>query len=86
MSLTNRAKTTPRGRSREDLEAGASLVEYALLLALITVVALGAVQAMGRNAADDSIRSACHVSHPSSSPDRVTCCTAQGHTTPAACG
>ena len=33
-------------------ERGASLVEYALLVALIAAVCIGAVQAFGTNAAD----------------------------------
>jgi len=37
-------------RSRIDDERGASLVEYALLLALIAVVCIGAITLIGTNA------------------------------------
>lgn len=36
-----------------DEETGASLVEYALLLALIALVAIAAVQLVGTNVSDD---------------------------------
>ena len=38
-------------KSRLEVEAGASLVEYALLLALIAVVAIGALVLLGKNTA-----------------------------------
>jgi pilus assembly protein Flp/PilA len=37
-------------RARFDSETGASLVEYALLLALIAVVCIGAITLIGTNA------------------------------------
>jgi pilus assembly protein Flp/PilA len=37
-------------RARFDDEKGASLVEYALLLALIAVVCIGAITILGQNA------------------------------------
>ncbi len=40
-------------RSKSDAERGASLVEYALLLALIAVVCIIAVTALGNSAADN---------------------------------
>ncbi len=39
-------------RARFDDERGASLVEYALLLALIAVVCIGAITILGGNAND----------------------------------
>jgi pilus assembly protein Flp/PilA len=39
-------------RARFDDEKGASLVEYALLLALIAVVCIGAITILGQNAND----------------------------------
>ncbi len=39
-------------RARFDDEKGASLVEYALLLALIAVVCIGAITILGGNAND----------------------------------
>jgi len=39
-------------RSRIDDEGGASLVEYALLLALIAVVCIAAITLIGNNASD----------------------------------
>ncbi len=40
-------------QSRMAAEDGASLVEYALLLALIALVAIAAVQIVGTNVSDD---------------------------------
>ncbi len=40
-------------KARVDSERGASLVEYALLVALIAVVCIGAVTFLGREAADN---------------------------------
>lgn len=39
--------------SRLDSEAGASLVEYALLVALIALVAIAALQTVGGNVSDE---------------------------------
>jgi pilus assembly protein Flp/PilA len=39
-------------RARFDDETGASLVEYALLLALIAIVCIGAITLIGTNAND----------------------------------
>jgi pilus assembly protein Flp/PilA len=39
-------------QSRCKTDRGASLVEYALLVALIAVVCIGAVTVLGRNASD----------------------------------
>ena len=40
-------------KARFESERGASLVEYALLVALIAVVCIGAVTFLGREAADN---------------------------------
>jgi pilus assembly protein Flp/PilA len=40
-------------KARCESERGASLVEYALLVALIAVVCIGAVTFLGREAADE---------------------------------
>ena len=40
-------------RARFDDEKGASLVEYALLVALIAVVCIAAVTLLGKNASDE---------------------------------
>ena len=40
-------------KARVQCERGASLVEYALLVALIAVVCIGAVTFLGREAADN---------------------------------
>ena len=40
-------------KARFESERGASLVEYALLVALIAVVCIGAVTFLGREAADE---------------------------------
>lgn len=46
-------KTWTALESRLDNEAGASLVEYALLVALIALVAIAALQTVGGNVSDE---------------------------------
>ncbi len=43
---------TEHGERRHDRDRGASLVEYALLVALIAVVCIGAVTVLGRNSSN----------------------------------
>jgi len=53
---SNQLETEPKRRLARDL--GASLVEYALLLALIAVVCLSAVTLLGNNTGDSVTNSA----------------------------
>lgn len=56
-------------------ERGASLVEYALLAALISVAALGAVTAVGERTSDNLTISSCKLQ---TKVPAVQCCSAQG--------
>ncbi|MGA1192084.1 MAG: Flp family type IVb pilin [Bdellovibrionota bacterium] len=56
-------------------ERGASLVEYALLAALISVAALGAVTAVGERTSDNLIISSCKLQ---TKVPAVECCSDRG--------
>lgn len=77
-----KARTGSHGEPTGYSEFGASLVEYALLVALISVVALGGMSLVGQNTSDTITIAACGMED-----DPIDCCADRGIDNPGAvCG
>lgn len=73
--MTRKGQKPSAKKPMTHTERGASLVEYALLAALISVAALGAVTAVGERTSDNIIISSCKLQNDVSA---VECCSDRG--------
>lgn len=80
--ISSKGVLRPQGRSAQfairSHELGASLVEYALLVALIAVVAIVAVRSVGTSTSKQAIIAGCRIDTTDNPTGFTQCCEDQG--------